>query len=913
VLGAAVLGWLAAGAVAAAEPPPPPEPSAVLLIYADPRLLPAVVGMDQTLRATIESRTASPVRFYTEYLDLSWFPENRESHVGHTIRQKYAGRRFDLVVPCGESALRFALRERDVLFPGVPIVFCTVEDSRLAEMNLPADVTGVTMFRDWEGGLDLILRLHPATRRIVFVSGAGAVERGWERLAREAFARNERRLTFTYLAGQPIRDTMAAFGALGEGDVVVFNILLRDGAGRTFSSPEALALLSPAARVPIYGFAETQIGHGIVGGVLVSYEDQARRAGELATRVLAGERLGPADVVRRAPNAYVFDARQLERWRIRDDQLPAGSVVRFRETGAWQRYKWQALGALGFVAAQSLLVIGLLAERRQKARARRRLDERLRFEMLVADLAAGFIEVPAGEVDARIERGLGRITEEIGADRAGLAEFTAAGDELRVTHVRARDGISPPPPVFTREAWPWTLGQIVAGQPVCFARLADLPPEAVVDRRSFLARGTKSLVIVPVLVSGTVVGGLGCAATQREREWPAELVQRMRLLADVFAVVLVRRRAEQAIAESEGRFHLMADAAPVMMWVAGPDGRCIDFNRAWLDFTGRALAEEIGDGWLEGVHPEDREPCMGHYLTALAARQPFTMEYRLRRADGVYRAVLDNGAPRFAAGETFRGYVGSATDITEVKAAQQSLAAMQREREELAHALRVATLGELTSSIAHELNQPLTAIVTNAQAAQRSLAVARVTGEIPETLADITADGLRAAGIIRRLRALFKKEPTERRPVDIGEVVKEVLGFLHKDLDRRGVKLDVKLQPDAPRVLGDVVQLQQVMVNVLVNAAEAMADSADARELSIEARVHEPGRIAITVRDSGPGVAVADLERIFERFVTSKREGLGMGLSISRSIVAEHGGKMWATRNADRGLTLHVELPSLEP
>jgi PAS domain S-box-containing protein len=728
-LGTVLLAWLTAGAAHAAEPP------AVLLIYADPRLLPAVVTMDQTLRATIEAGLGSPVRFYTEYLDLSWFPEGQERHVGHTIEQKYVGRRFDLVVPCGESALRFALRQRDALFPGAPIVFCTVEDARLDGMRLPPDVTGVTMFRDWAAGLALILQLHPRTRRIVFVSGAGPVETGWEQLARAAFVRYQGRLAFTYLSGLPIADTVTAVRALREGDVVVFNVFLRDGAGRTLSSPEALGLLGPAASVPMYGFAETQIGHGIVGGPLVSYEGQARGAGELAVRILRGERLGPSDIVRRLPSAYVFDARQLWRWRIDENRLPPGSVVQFQVAGFWQHYKWQALGAAGVLLVQTLLVIGLLAERGQTRKA-----------------------------------------------RAGLEE-------------------------------------------------------------------------------------------------------------------------------SESRFRLMADAAPVMVWLAGPDGRCIDFNRAWLDFTGRTLAHEVGHGWLEAVHPEDRGACEGRYLTALAARQPFTMEFRLRRSDDVYRVVLDTGVPRFDASRGFQGYIGSATDITEVKAAQHSLVESLALREELAHALRVATVGELTASIAHEINQPLTAIATNAVAARNALAGAAIDAEVPEMLRDIVADAHRAAQIIRALRALFRKAPAERKPVDVGEVVKDVLGLVHQDLEQQRIELDVCLQSDAPRVTGDVVQLQQVILNVLLNAAAAMTQEPGPRHLAIEVGVREPGVLGIAVRDSGPGVAAARLERIFDPFVSSKPDGLGMGLAITRSIVEAHGGRIRATPNADRGLTLDIELP----
>jgi C4-dicarboxylate-specific signal transduction histidine kinase/ABC-type uncharacterized transport system substrate-binding protein len=772
---AALLLTLLAGAAAA-------EPESVLLIYADPRLVPAIVTVDQTLRATIDAGSPSPVRFYSEYLDVAWFSQGQESLVGRAIRQKYAGRKFDLVIPCGESALRFALEQREELFPGVPIVFCTVEDEAIADLRLPADVTGTTFLRDWAAAVDLILALHPGTRRIVFIGGAGPVEQSWEKLARATFSRYGDRLGFTYLSGLPMAEIVAAVGALDKGTVILFNVFLRDGAGRTFSSPEALAAVRRAAKVPIYGLAETQIGHGIVGGRLVSYEAQAREAGKLALRILGGERLGPGTIVRRVPSEYVFDARQLERWRIPEGRLPPGSVVMFRTPSVWSEYKWHILAGLAFAFAETVLIAGLLIHWRQRRRIQRRLDERLQFEMLLADLAAAFVEVPAREIDDRIGSGLRRIVRDLAIDRATLSEFIAGG-QLRVTHARTRDGVSAPPAGFTREAWPWSLGRLQRGYAVCFSRLEELPEEATKDRESFAALPIRSTAIVPVVVGGAVIGALGCGMQEDGRDWPDELVGRLRVLADTFAVVLMRRRAEEEV---------------------------------------------------------------------------------------------------------------------------------QREREGLTHALRVATLGELAGSLAHEISQPLAAIASNAQAASRMLGKDRGDSEVPEVLRDIAADAHRAAQVIQQLRTLFRKAPGERHPVDMRAMLEEVVRLVRKDLERRNVRLELALPSDAPRVLGDVVQLQQVILNLILNACEAMGADADRRELGIELAAREEGILTVTVRDSGKAVEEGELERIFERFVTTKPEGLGMGLSISRSIVETHGGRIWATRNPDRGLTMHVELPCQE-
>src|SRR4051812_43345708 len=203
---ALVLMLLAGGAAA--------EPQAVLLIYADPRLVPAIVTVDRSVRATIDAGSPSPVRFFSEYLDVAWFSHGQETLVGRAMLQKYTGRKFDLVMPCGESALSFALQQRGELFPGVPMVFCTVEDAALADFRLPPDVTGATFFRDWAAAVDLILALHPDTQRIAFIGGAGPVEQSWEGFARATFARYEGRLKFSYLSSLPMDQIVAAVGAL---------------------------------------------------------------------------------------------------------------------------------------------------------------------------------------------------------------------------------------------------------------------------------------------------------------------------------------------------------------------------------------------------------------------------------------------------------------------------------------------------------------------------------------------------------------------------------------------------------------------------------------------------------------------------------------------------------------------------
>jgi PAS domain S-box-containing protein len=374
------------------------------------------------------------------------------------------------------------------------------------------------------------------------------------------------------------------------------------------------------------------------------------------------------------------------------------------------------------------------------------------------------------------------------------------------------------------------------------------------------------------------------------------------------------RRSADALAnslrvlqESEERFRHMADTAPVLIWVSGPDKLYTFFNKGWLDFTGRSMEQELGNGWASGVYPEDLDRCLATYSSSFDARRTFQMEYRLRRADGEYRWILDNGVPLYRE-EVFAGYVGSCIDITEQRRAE---AASRRSLDEIAHLNRVAAMGELTASMAHELNQPLAAILNNAQAASRFLG-----GESPdlaqvrECLTDIIADDKRAGEVIKTLRALLRRGESHASLVDLNEVVSDAIRLLGTDAMLRHAS--VKFEPlPAPRlVIGDRTQLCQVVLNLIVNGLEATAERPPVnRWVLVRTAEADGGRVGLTVEDSGKGIAEKDLALVFEPFYTTKQEGLGMGLSISWGIVRAHGGQIWAENGARHGAIFHCVLP----
>ena len=242
-----------------------------------------------------------------------------------------------------------------------------------------------------------------------------------------------------------------------------------------------------------------------------------------------------------------------------------------------------------------------------------------------------------------------------------------------------------------------------------------------------------------------------------------------------------------------------------------------------------------------------------------------------------------------------RGYFALVVDVTDRKRAEQE---SRQIRDELAHAGRIATMGELTAALAHEINQPLAAILTNAQAAKRFLsAPSPDLDELREILHDIVDDDARAGEVIRRIRSLVKNEPSDVRPLDLNVVLEEVIRLLHSDAMIRRIVVMHELDPDLPKIDGDRIQLQQVLLNLLLNAFDAMGDSL-ARERVVRIRSRRvDSEVLVTVSDRGPGIPEEDLDKLFEPFRSTKPGGLGMGLSISRSIVTSHGGRMWAENN----------------
>jgi PAS domain S-box-containing protein len=365
------------------------------------------------------------------------------------------------------------------------------------------------------------------------------------------------------------------------------------------------------------------------------------------------------------------------------------------------------------------------------------------------------------------------------------------------------------------------------------------------------------------------------------------------------------KKTERALQTREHQLLGIIETIPSMLWSTSPAGEVTHINQRVLEYYGAPFEEFVNRGWESFIHPDDREETAKAFFRAIETGESYNAINRVRRADGEYRWHQMMGEPlRDPQGKIIQWY-GLSVDIDERKRAEDHL---RDTHIKLSRASKIATVAELSASIAHELNQPLTAVLGNAQAAKRWLAanppdLAETNASIERILRDIRS----ADETMQRIRALFKRESFEKRKANIPDIIGEAVRLVHEDPNKREVPIDQYLDDHLPKISVDQIQIQQVFINLISNAIEAMEANRALPLVRIRATITDQNEMLVQVIDNGPGVD--DPERIFDTFMTTKEKGMGMGLAVSRSIVEAHGGRLWAENNPDGGATFNVALP----
>lgn len=462
--------------------------------------------------------------------------------------------------------------------------------------------------------------------------------------------------------------------------------------------------------------------------------------------------------------------------------------------------------------------------------------------------------------------------------------------------------------------------------------------------------GVGSFILAPLVARGKLRGSVGFFMAGSARSYDSgdlalvqELATRIalaienaRLYREVESELAERRRAEAALRESEARFRMMADMAPVLIWMTGLDGMAHFFNKPWLEFTGRSSAEEEGEGWVEGLHPEDRELYLTAFLNAFEARRPLTMEYRLRHHGGEYRWILDHGVPRFTQEGEFAGFIGSCIDVTEQIEQRQALAESTAHLEELtaeleqtveelelrreeADAARAAAdeasraKSRFLAVMSHELRTPLNAILGYSDLLEAEIAGPINAGQ-RQHLHRIQQSALHLLALINRLLSFSRieagKEEVELEPVNLAELARDAVALIEPQAVRQGLELRVNIPSAVAEVETDPGKVRQILLNLLSNAVKFTETG------EVEFRMAMEGEsVSFEVRDTGPGIPAAEHSRIFDAFTqadqtrTRKKGGTGLGLSVSRELARLLGGDITLESTPGEGSTFGVVLP----
>jgi PAS domain S-box-containing protein len=805
-----------------------------VLFIIDGKSTGAVAGYGNLIASDLTATSTDRIDFYEEYSDFWEFSgDSYKQLLREFYKQKYHDQKFDLIIAQSPGVLRFLLNYGDELFPATPIVFGTTEKSRFEGIHLKPNVTGVLFELNFAATVDLAMKIQPDLKSVVVISGSDEKDSVYLASALPQLKKFEGRVEMTYWTGLSMEEMEKRLATLPAHTGILYLTVNRDGSGESFTPTEALARIVKASQVPIYVMADRFIGGGALGGFVVSLDEEAGEVARLAERVLAGEK--PADLPVRVAdtNRYEFDWRQLRRWGIDDRNLPTGSILLSQSPSFWQQYKWSIAAITTISILQTLLIFGLLL-----GRSRRRRAEEVR-NRLAAIVESSEDAILSEDMDGTITawnegatRMYGYSSAEVVGKNISILSPPELKDELSdiLERIRLREGVRHLETVrVTKDG-----------------RRIDI-----------------SLTVSPLKDrNGTVIGGSTIA----------------RDITD-------RKRADELRRESEERFRMLADSAPVMIWVTGTDAQCTFVNRQWLEFTGRTMEQEIGSGWAEGVHPADSKPCMDYYISSFNGRRSFTMEYRIKRADGQYRWLVDTGVPRFGPTGDFLGYIGSCVDISERKHNEETLQHLTARIFMLQDEERQRVASELHDG----LGQSLAIIKNRALMGIRNQASPdRMIEQLEEISATATASILEVREIAHNLR------PYELDRLGLGAAIESMVERI-SDSTSISLTADLERMEDllSPEAETSVYRIVQEALNNVIQHSKATAARIEIRTFGRQ--------MTISVRDNGKGFPVSP---------GNGYNASGVGLAGIAERVRGLGGFFELASQPEGGTTLTVHLES---
>ncbi|HEV8117420.1 MAG TPA: ATP-binding protein, partial [Thermoanaerobaculia bacterium] len=856
---------------------------------------------DQAFRAALVGNSDRPVDFLREWIrgDGGAFFESDAERTAF-LRKKYRRFSVDLLVTLDGTGLDFARRHRAELWPNAPLLFCGLSEVDARSRPRPPKSAGIALADDPAETIALALALQPLARRIVAIDGVGGPNLAIQARVRESLRRIPRRVELEFLSAGSVPALLDSLRRVPNTSIVLYALSDRDSWDLGQRSRDLVKRISEASSAPVYGFRESAVSQGIVGGVASSIEDHGSEAAELALKVLAGQNPDAIPLAETSPAARA-DWLQLTRWNLDESKLPPDTELRNVRPKIWQSYQREVIVAAVTIGVLTAVVLALLLWRAGRRVAEDRLRRRLEFERLLSETSASVAVVSREGGHEEIERPLERVVASMGLERCGLFLVRPGQSHATISHVAQARGARPIEIGFGGELLPRLNDGLREG------RAVELDGAGAVRGQDANGEGPR-LVLVPVSREGDSISGILFQRGAKNRALPPDMVSRMLLIGQILLSAVTRRGTEALLRSSEEKYRTVVDSQSDLICRYLPDTTLTFVNEAYCRYFGVARDELIGRRFLDLLPERSRGPVRQHVLSLVENPRAEVEEHEVLRPDGSVGWLRWSEHAIFAPDGRIVEFQGIGRDITDRKR-------MQEAEGRLANAARLTVLGELATSIAHEIRQPLGAILANTEAAQLMLDTGptdeKQLAELREILDDIQREDLRASAVIHHIRSLMQHRPPLMEALSMNTIVRDVVRFVAPEARDRHVRVDLDLSDSLPSVSGDRVQLQQVLMNLIVNGIDAISETPDAvRTLWIRTSGRD-GEVVVEVKDAGHGIASEVLSRLFQSFVTTRRDGLGLGLSLSRTIMESHGGRITAENNPHRGATFRCVLPTL--
>jgi len=896
------------------------ESQRVLILRFDNSFAPGPSKTQTQLVKTLLEKSSEKILIDVEYLDL--FRYNDEQHQKNLIdllEHKYLSVQFDLIITIGSLALEMVLTHDADIFRRSPVVFCLFQPNLPGTYKNPSDTTGLMAkghHNSIQKTLELSLELQPEVNNIIVIAGVDKWSRNLLKIAKGISRPYEKKYRFLWLTDKTMDELIQTVSTPLKKTIILYLSVIKDTAGNKYIPVHACRMIAQAAKAPVYALWSGTIGAGAIGGYVLSGEKIGKQTADMCLKILNGEK--PSNIpIERYEDAYMFDWRQIKRWSIPEDRLPPDSIVKFKELTVWVRYRWQIIGAIGLIIFQTLIILLLLHQRRLRRQTEYELKDRLQFERKLSELSSEFINLTSEsiDIDSKMIDALAWIGPFMRADRSHIFRFNWDRTEFRITHLWETEGVKKDgivsPGLIVKDAFPWLFENLIGGRDVIVPDIEMLSTlEAGNEYRYCRELGIQSFIILPIEIENAPLCAIGIDSIHQKRDWPQEVQDRLRIIGDIFANTIVRRHADKKSEVAALRYRTVADFTFDWEYWQNPDGSFQYVSPSCDRICGYSAQDLMANpSWLRDmIVPEDKATWDEHRCSIQKEKPSVEIQFRIQRPDGEIRWIEHACQPVFDDQANYQGVRASNRDITKREFYKSETHQLQTE---LAHMDRVVTISTLTSALAHEINQPLAAMRSYAQAALRFMDKDDPEYDnVRKALRGIVADNKRAAAVVNRLRDLVKKGPTHWETIEINSIINDVIGLINSELVLRKASITLNLQPSIPGVQGDPVQMQQVLINLLMNALDAMDDQPiDARTIVISTRPENSNQILILISDSGGGIPPDTIEAIFSPFHTTKSSGMGLGLSICKSIVEAHGGIIFAENNPDGGATFSLKLP----